>query len=261
VRRSVESHQINLNDSASVVMSVYNGREFIADQLDSIRGQLRPSDELIVVDDASTDGSLQLLRRSDFPNIRVLTNPQNLGVIESFQRGLSLAQHDVVFLCDQDDLWAPGKRDAFMTEFTRDPAVCVVVSDAQVIDRDGRLVAPSFMAIRGGFNGTILGTLWRNRYLGCAMAVRRSVLKVALPFPSGVPMHDMWIGVVGRATGRVVYLRTPYVSYRRHGSNLTAIRSRETLGRRLRWRGALLLLLVQRLLSARFGMHKASSAL
>jgi len=241
-------------------MSVYNGREFIADQLDSVRGQLRPGDELIVVDDASTDGSLQSLRMSDFPNIRVVTNPRNLGVIESFQRGLWLAQRDVVFLCDQDDVWAPGKRDAFMAEFARDPAVCVVVSDAQVIDGDGRQIAPSFMAIRGGFSGTILGTLWRNRYLGCAMAVRRSLLKVALPFPSGVPMHDMWIGVVGRASGRVVYLETPYVRYRRHGTNLTPIRSHESLGRRLRWRGALLMLLVQRLLSARFGLHKPSSA-
>jgi glycosyltransferase involved in cell wall biosynthesis len=242
-------------------MSVYNGREFIADQLDSIRGQLHSGDELIVVDDASTDGSLQLLRRSEFPNIRVLTNPQNLGVIESFQRGLSLAQHDVVFLCDQDDLWVPGKRDAFMKEFARDPAVCVVLSDARVIDRDGLQIAPSFMAIRGGFNGTILGTLWRNRFLGCAMAVRRSLLKVALPFPSGVPMHDMWIGVVGHAIGRVVYLQTPYVLYRRHGNNLTGIRSRESFGRRLRWRGALLMRLVQRLLSIRFGLHRSSSAL
>jgi glycosyltransferase involved in cell wall biosynthesis len=241
-------------------MSVYNGREFIAEQLDSIRVQLHPGDELIVVDDASTDGSLQLLRISDFPKVRVLTNPRNLGVIQSFQRGLMQAQHDVVFLCDQDDLWVAGKRDAFMTEFARDPAVCVVVSDAQVIDRDGQQIAPSFMAIRGGFSGTIWGTLWRNRYLGCAMAVRRSSLKVALPFPPGVPMHDMWIGVVGRAIGRVVYLQTPYMRYRRHGNNVTAIRSRESLGRRLRWRGALLMFLVQRLLSARLGLHKPSSA-
>jgi glycosyltransferase involved in cell wall biosynthesis len=245
-----------LNEFASVVMAVCNGREFLAAQLDSVISQLQPEDELIIVDDASTDGSAHLCRSAASQNIRLFTNPQNLGVIASFQRGLSLARHEVVFLCDQDDLWLPGKRAAFMSEFARDSGISVVISDVEVIDRHGNLLAPSFMATRGGFNGTVMGTLWRNRYLGCAMAVRRSLLRVALPFPKGVPMHDMWLGVVGRVMGRVVYLRTPQLRYRRHGNNATPMRSRAPWHRLLRWRVGLLLMLVRRLVSVRLGLHK-----
>ncbi|MGH9642301.1 MAG: glycosyltransferase [Terriglobales bacterium] len=242
----------NLKDSVSIVMAVYNGREFFAEQLGSILLQLRPSDELIIVDDASTDGGPQIPDASTCPSVRLLTNPTNLGVAASFQRGLSLAQREVVFLCDQDDVWLPGKRLAFMAEFARDSSVSVVVSDAVVIDGKGNQIAPSFMATRGGFTGSVLGTFWRNRFLGCSMAVRRSLLEIALPFPNGVPMHDMWIGIIGALNGRVVYLPVPYLRYRRHGSNLTSFQSPAPWRRRLWWRVSLLFLLVRRLLWLRF---------
>jgi len=245
-----------LSDFVSVVMAVYNGREFLPEQMDSVLSQLLPGDELIVIDDASTDGGVEFLKKPMFEGVRLFTNLRNLGVIASFQRGLYQARHGVVFLCDQDDLWLPGKRAAFLAEFARDSAVCVVISDAEVIDRAGKRLAPSFMASRGGFDGTMLGTLWRNRFLGCAMAVRRSLLEVALPFPKGVPMHDMWIGIVGSVSGRIVYLPTPYLRYRRHGNNLTPIRSQEPWHRLVRWRVSLFLMLVQRLLSVRLGLHK-----
>ena len=239
-------------------MAVYNGREFLPHQMDSVLSQLHPGDELIVIDDASTDGSVEFLKDPMFQRVRLFTNPRNLGVIASFQRGLCLAQHGVVFLCDQDDLWLPGKRAAFVAEFARDPAVCLVISDAEVIDREGAQIAPSFMATRGGFKGTALGTLWRNRFLGCAMAVRRSLLQVALPFPKKVPMHDMWIGIVGSVTGRVVYLPTPYLRYRRHGGNLTPSRSQKPWYRLLSWRIGLFMMLLQRLLLARMGRHRSA---
>lgn len=237
-------------------MAICNGQEFLAQQLESVLSQLRPEDELIIVDDASTDGSAQLCRSVASQNLRLFSNPQNLGVIASFERGLSLARNDVVFLCDQDDVWLPGKRAAFMSAFTTHPEATVVVSDVEVIDRDGNLVAPSFMATRGGFNGSVPGTLWRNRYLGCAMAVRRSLLRVALPFPKGVPMHDMWLGVVGRVMGRVVYIETPTLRYRRHGNNATPVRSQAPWHRLLRWRVGLLFMLVQRVLLVRLGLGK-----
>src|ERR1039458_451409 len=247
-----------LNDFVSVVMAVYNGREFLPHQMDSVLSQLLPGDELIIIDDASTDGSVEFLTEPMFRDVRLFVNSRTLGVVASFQCGLCLAQHGVVFLCDQDDLWLPGKRAAFVAEFARDPAVCLVISDAEVIDREGAQITPSFMATRGGFNGSALGTLWRNRFLGCAMAVRRSLLQIALPFPKNVPMHDMWIGIVGSVSGRVVYLPEPYLRYRRHGHNLTPSQSQKPWYRLLSWRIGLLMMLLQRLLSARMGRHRSA---
>jgi len=98
---------------------------------------------------------------------------------------------------------------------------------------------------RGKFDGSICGTLWRNRYLGCAMAIHRRILPGALPIPVGAPMHDMWLGLAGRLSGAVIYLPTPYLRYRRHGGNTTSSR-RQPIWRMARWRVALALALARR---------------
>ena len=248
-----------MSTSVSVVMAVFNGREFLREQLDSIVAQLEDGDELVVIDDASVDGGLASVRALALSHVRIVANVRNVGVIRSFQRGLTLARHDVIFLCDQDDVWMPGKRAAYVAEFERDNAICVVISDSEVIDSEGRLIAASFMASRGGFNGSVSGTLWRNRYLGCAMAVRRTVLEVALPFPANVPMHDMWLGAIGALSGRVSYLPRPYTRYRRHRNNLTPTRSQKPWHKLVRWRVAMAWLLALRMLRVRMRLHRTDN--
>jgi glycosyltransferase involved in cell wall biosynthesis len=230
----------------SVVMAVHNGRKFLAQQIESILSQLEPGDELVAVDDASSDGSGTLLTALNSPCIRVHSNAVNQGVKAAFERGLALAGGEAIFLSDQDDIWLPGKRAAFVAAFERDPGALVVISDAEIIDADGRLIAPSLMAIRGGFSGDVLATLWRNRYTGCTMAIRRTLLDVALPIPGAAPMHDMWLGALGALRGRVVYLPTAYLRYRRHGTNETPLRSLGHWPDLIRWRVGLLVSLIRR---------------
>jgi glycosyltransferase involved in cell wall biosynthesis len=232
----------NADDAAvrvSVVLAVHNGLRFLPLQISSVLDQLRQQDELIVVDDASSDGSSAWLEALADSRVCLHRHETNRGVIPTFEHGLSLARHDIVFLCDQDDIWLPGKREAFVQAFDASPGSLVVVSDAQIVDAQGVLTAPSFMATRGGFRGGLWSTLWRNRYLGCAMAVRRELLRMALPIPDRAPMHDMWLGVIGRLCGGVQYLPTPLLSYRRHGANATPSHH-QSWARMLRWRLALL---------------------
>jgi len=234
----------------SVVMTVYNGQRYLLPQVQSVLAQLEPGDELIAVDDASSDESVRLLTQLAAPSLRLLRNASNQGVRASFERGLAAARHEFVFLCDQDDLWLPGKRTEVVQAFARSPRVTAVISDAEVIDAEGRVTATSFMAARGGFEAGLLATLWRSRYLGCAMAVRRSLLQLALPIPAHVPMHDMWLGAMARLSGEVVYLPRPLIQYRRHGENVSPD-SRQPWGQMLRWRWALLQSVAGRWLSGR----------
>jgi glycosyltransferase involved in cell wall biosynthesis len=244
--------------SVSVVMAVHNGGRFLEPQVRSVLAQLEPGDELIAIDDASTDDSPAFFDSLSHPALRLVRNDRNLGVLATFERGLSMARHDVVMLCDQDDIWLPGKRSAFTYAFAQAPQPLVVVSDAQVIDADGHIVAPSFMAGRGGFDASVMGTLWRNRFLGCAMGLRRELLDIALPIPRSVPMHDMWLGAIGALVGRVVYLPRPLLQYRRHGGNLSPSK-RQGWRRMLAWRFALLAALwsrwPHRVLRSRAGRH------
>jgi glycosyltransferase involved in cell wall biosynthesis len=223
----------------SVVLAVHNGLRFLPLQISSVLDQLCRDDELIVIDDASGDGSPAWVDSLADSRVSLYCHTANQGVIRTFEHGLSLAQHDIVFLCDQDDVWLPGKRKAFVQAFGASPRALVVVSDAQIVDAQGVLMAPSFMATRGGFRGGLWSTLWRNRYLGCAMAVRSELLRMALPIPRQAPMHDMWLGIVGHLCGQVHYLPMPLLNYRRHDANVSPPRH-QSWARMLRWRLALL---------------------
>jgi glycosyltransferase involved in cell wall biosynthesis len=256
-RRSEHSlFQMKLTNSpaVSVVMATYNGKAFLAEQLQSVLAELHPEDELIIVDDGSQDGTLEILNSFGSPAVRIVRNLTNIGVLATFERGLSLSSKEFIFLCDQDDIWLPGKRAAFVAAFECNPRILVVLSDAQLIDASGRVTAPSFMATRDGFHGGILSTLVRNRYLGCAMALRRELLFAALPIPQSVPMHDMWLGALGSILGRVCYISVPLMQYRRHGGNMSPSRH-QGWSRMLRWRLSLIFTLAHRLGKFAIGCH------
>jgi len=228
-----------MSTAISVVMATYNGSNFLPAQIASVLAQLTPEDELVVVDDASSDDTVDWLNSLSDSRLQIYENLSNLGVLESFERGLSLARKPIIFLCDQDDVWLPGKRATFVAAFERDPHILVVVSDAELINANGVVTAPSFMATRGGFSGSVLSTLIRNRYLGCSMALRRELLDLALPIPRWIPMHDMWLGAIGRIFGKTYYIPIPLMQYRRHGGNVSPASS-QSFSRMLRWRLALL---------------------
>jgi glycosyltransferase involved in cell wall biosynthesis len=242
----------HMSKAVSVVMTVYNGQKFLLAQVMSVLSQLLPGDELIIVDDASADESVAMLTALNSPLIKLHENPRNLGVIGSFEIGLGLAGEDIIFLCDQDDVWLPGKRAAFVAEFDRDPSIQIVISDAVVIDDQGAVIAESFMSLRHGFKSGIFATLWRNRYLGCAMAIRKSLLEIALPIPRTVPMQDIWLGALGRLSGEVSFLVNPYIQYRRHGANSTPLRSEYRWTSLIKWRFGLLQALLTRTVSRKW---------
>jgi len=86
--------------------------------------------------------------------------------------------------------------------------------------------------------------------------VRRRLLTAALPIPSHVPMHDMWLGILGGRLGHVAYLPDSWIAYRRHGGNVTPS-SRRGLGQILVWRLQLLSALTTRLVALAFNLHHA----
>lgn len=237
----------------SVAMATYNGERFLEAQLRSILSQLDRLDEMVIVDDGSSDRTRHIIAGFGDPRIRLLTNDRNEGVLRSFERALRATTGEVVFLADQDDLWLPGKRDTLVEALRGDDRNTIALSDAQVIDAEGRIVAPSFMALRGGFRSGLLATLIKNRYLGCAMAVKRRLLDAALPIPADVPMHDIWLGAINRLVGTTVYIDRPLMQYRRHGANVSPS-ERAHLSRMLQWRWRLASNLIQRAVRLHLGV-------
>jgi len=231
----MEADAVGPDAKVSVCMAVYNGAQFLPAQVDSITRQLRAGDELVVVDDASSDDSLAVLRRMADPRMRIYCNPKNLGVLATFENALAASSGDIIFLSDQDDVWLPGKLSKSLEAFASDARVTMVVTDAMIVDEEGNALGPSFFAQRGRFAPGAVHNFIKNKYLGCTLGFRREMLAVFLPIPRDVPMHDIWFGILNGIYGRTVYIDEPLVAYRRHGRNASPVVS-PGFGKAARWR-------------------------
>ena len=218
--------------NVSVCLAAYHGADYLDAQVQSVLPQLCVGDELLISDDdpGGETEAIALRYASEDARVRVLHGPGE-GVVRNFEHVLSAAKGDVIFLCDQDDVWLPGKREAVLREIER--GACLVLHDASVTDAHLRVTAPSFFALHGSRPG-FWRNLLRNSYMGCCMAFTRDVLRSALPFPAGIPMHDQWIGLCAERKGGVCFLPQPLILYRRHGGNVTG--STTSFSQKLRWR-------------------------
>ena len=130
----------------SVVLATCQGEPFIGEQLDSILPQLAPEDEVVVADDASTDGTLEVIARRRDPRIRVLAFEKRVGYIANFQRAVEASLGDSIFFSDQDDVWMSTKV-TFMAAALRNHGC--VASDAVVVEDRHQTLHRSFFEWRG----------------------------------------------------------------------------------------------------------------
>jgi glycosyltransferase involved in cell wall biosynthesis len=231
----------------SVVVAAYNGEQYLAQQLESVLPQLGAGDELIVSDDGSTDGTRELVKtfeRSD-SRVRLIDGPCR-GVIRNFENGLCACRGDIIFLCDQDDVWHGDKVEKVLAVFAQSNAD-VVVHDAEITDPMLCVTEQSFFKLRGCGTG-LARNLLKNSYIGCCMALQRRMLRYILPFPKRIPMHDQWIGLLGELFGKVVFYPERLVLYRRHGANQSQL-GHGTIFKMLYWRIGLTGALLHRKLS------------
>lgn len=201
----------------SVAMATFQGERYLEAQLDSILPQLGDEDELLISDDGSTDGTKEILSAyaAKDARIRLLTGPR-AGIISNFEFVIRECRGDVIFLSDQDDVWAENKVRRVMEVFARTGAA-LVMHDAVVKNEDlSETIYPSFFAYRGCRTG-YLANIIKNRYIGCCMAFQSRLRDVFLPIPKTIQMHDQWIGLAAdRIRGGSALLREPLLSYRRH---------------------------------------------
>lgn len=106
----------------SVVLAAYNGEKFISEQLESIRIQTVPVDEVIIVDDQSTDQTVnicqQFIAQYQLANWRVEINEFNLRTVKSFWNAFPKATGDIIFMADQDDIWKRDRVETFLKYFS-----------------------------------------------------------------------------------------------------------------------------------------------
>jgi len=120
----------------SVVLPNYNHAKFIGRALAALLAQERAADEIIVIDDGSTDDSIAVIERiaATAPAIRLLRNPGNIGVIPTLQRGLEAARGKYVYFAASDDWVFPGFFALALRRLEADPDVGLFCGEAVLVD-------------------------------------------------------------------------------------------------------------------------------
>lgn len=197
----------------SVCIATYNGEKYIREQLTSILPQLGRDDEIVISDDGSTDNTLHAIMAFRDERIKITEGPRLNSPIWNFENALKQTKGEYIFLADQDDVWKPNKVEVCMRWMqTYD----CVISDAEVTDSELSMTASSLYQMLHVRTGKLYNACWKNGYTGCCMAFRRSILKLALPFPTDIPMHDIWIGNVAAFHYRVKFVNDKLIYFRRH---------------------------------------------
>lgn len=202
----------------SVCIATYNGERYIRQQIKSIVCQLNVDDEIIVSDDGSTDGTLDIVKGIGDKRIKIIEGPGRKSPILNFECALKASKGDFIFLSDQDDVWKPDKVEICMKWLK---TYHCVVSDAEVTDNRLKPLYPSLYAIMQVRQGRIYNTIWKNGYTGCCMTFRRNVLEASLPFPKNIPMHDIWIGNVAAYKYNVIFIPDRLIHFRRHENTIS----------------------------------------
>ena len=138
----------------SVCMATYNGARFIKQQIDSILPQLSADDELIISDDGSTDGTLEIIASYEDERIKILHHQKNPAfakikysrnfycVTENFENALKIANGDYIFLSDQDDVWKENRVKRVLAELCNSDCV---MCNYDVIDSNDKIIYESFL--------------------------------------------------------------------------------------------------------------------
>ncbi len=202
----------------SVCLASYNGGKYIKEQLFSILDQIGENDELIISDDSSTDNTIEIIKNLNDKRIVLIEKQQFKNPIYNFENALNYCKGEYIFLSDQDDKWDDNKLEVTLKYLKN---YDLIVSDCHVVNEKCDVIFDSFFALNGSKKG-LLKNIVKNSYLGCCMAFRRRVLIKALPFPSSLPMHDWWLGLIGEMYFKTHFAPEKLIFYRRHQTNASS---------------------------------------
>lgn len=208
------------NELVSVPICTFNGERYLARQIDSVLSQSHSNLEIIVSDDASKDGSVDLLssysRRDG--RLKYSVNEVNRGFSENFSRAISACSGRFICPCDQDDIWRPEKVSTLLSAIgSYDAVYC----DSEMIDQDERPLGRKLSQERGMYAGSDpLAFLLTSCASGHAMMFKRDLLERARPFPAGI-YYDWWLAIVAASGNGIGYVDRPCVLFRRHESTVT----------------------------------------
>lgn len=214
----------------SVVVASFNGAKYIKLQLESILNQSEKNIKVIVCDDCSTDGTQDIIKTIAEQDSRVvfIQNASNMGFVKNFENALQLCQSKYIALCDQDDIWLPNHLELLHKEIDSKHLQAVAarytfMSSEGLDYTDTRsLPRPRAELLSLDTQGLLSSVLFNSGiFHGASMMITRELRDIALPFPSDIKFHDLWLSLLALCNNKAALLDTVITRYRVHSNTVT----------------------------------------
>jgi glycosyltransferase involved in cell wall biosynthesis len=216
----------------SIVLATYDGEKFLRPLMDSLLAQEYPDFEIVASDDCSKDSTPSILgeyaRRAP-DRVKVIRGERNLGYVGNFERGIRASSGEFLALCDQDDVWLPGKLGELAALLAGGSPLAF--SDLEIVDEELRPLGYGMWRTLGLHRRDLAGLrgdrafeflLRRNLVNGCGLLARRDIVLACLPFPClEYFVHDQWIALTAAFFGPILPCPLRLVLYRQHSSQQT----------------------------------------
>jgi glycosyltransferase involved in cell wall biosynthesis len=205
----------------SVVVPAFNAGRYLRAAVDSILAQSYRDFELIVIDDGSTDGSMESISAIPDERLRIVRNPQNRGLVATRNRGIQLARAPLMAILDSDDVARADRLEKQVARFRDDPALALLGSCADIIDDDGRVIGEidPELYIHEDIKRQLLNG---NRFVQSSVMVRLDAVRSVGGYPQGYDVAEdyaLWLRLA--ETHHVANIPEQLVQYRVHGAQIS----------------------------------------
>ncbi|MGL5889455.1 MAG: glycosyltransferase [Bacteroidia bacterium] len=226
----------SVTPAITVLLPVYNAAGFIAQTIESILSQTFTDFELLLINDGSSDESVKIIEQFSDPRIRLIHNEQNLGLIETLNRGAASARGKYIARIDADDMALPQRLEKQVAFLEQNPGIQVVAAFADFINTDGDVTgswstdrtADTEAAIRAMMPQT-------NCIAHPAVMIRTETLRSFLysKAQKGAEDYDLWLRMLA-AGKRIAKLPEVLLHYRIHPASITVqLKAAEPVEKRL----------------------------
>lgn len=224
----------------SVVLSTYNGIMYIKEQLDSIKNQSEQPDEVLIFDDCSSDGTFQFIedyiQKNGLDVWKIKQNKKNKGWELNFWDGIREASGDIIFTCDQDDIWMENKI-LISKKYMKDSNIGILVSNYKSFFENGKEQLGHKFRQDNLFKIKMNSTFFDVDYPGCVYCIRKSFYnQIDKYWKKGYP-HDAMLWRYGMLCDSLYGINEPLIKWRKHRESTFAKESRigKTRSKKLGW--------------------------
>ncbi len=216
----------------SVAMATYNGAEYIIEQLDSILNQTIKVDEVIICDDCSKDDTAVVVKKyiadhelDESWDFRV--NEHNLGYASNFVKALRKTTGDMIFFCDQDDIWVNNRIEKMVSVMEKNPGIMLMGSEFEPFSSTADAPKPhgwELATFRGDESLEHLKFEPKNIFIGCqgcTMGMRREFIDKIDRYWYPGWAHDEYVWKLALCMDGLYFYHAVTLKRRLHSNNVT----------------------------------------